>query len=185
MDIETCIDETRSALSDKEESELIACYYIWEGSNSGAYKWAKLMAKNCKLSDDQIYNKANAWSMYLTLLDYTEKADDYIGGEDGLYVSHLYSTFRDKYLETTDTSQLCDALIQAHEEGLSVIEYIAKLLEPIAGADPHDKYMARFDRFKDELKYIIGMAEANGISEAEQMLLKNLKLGLEIIEQSR
>ena len=65
---------------------------------------------------------------------------------------------------------------------MSVRAFGAFLLD-LFGEDPAGRFIARYGRFKKELNYIIGMAESNGIPEAEQMLLKNLKIGLEICDQ--
>ena len=192
MDIENCIERYIKHEKDADNDHWLACEAAWDARNTGRPNWAEQVARWSVQGDDIVRYKCNAWEMWLLLL--SERRD-----AEKIRESLTYSLFKnaykfigrtymlqgvsETYREIVTVDNVIDSLIQAYDEGLTVRAHEKILDDSYGEKDPHDKYMARFDRFKDELKYIIGMVEANGISEAEQMLLKNLKLGLEIIDE--
>ena len=165
MDIEYFIDETIDALNDSDDSQWEACYWIWEASQTGYPKWAELIGISCGIGDDQARNRANAWSVYLMLLDETDQADSI---RDDLYFSHFVIAYR--YI---DEPEIFDTLFQARYERMSYRSYAA-LLDNIFGTDPLSRFIARYGRFKKELAYILGMAESNRMPDEEQAALRVL-----------
>ena len=172
MDIEFLIDEIIDALKDSEESKWLAAYYSWEASQIGRDDWAELVGQSVRIGKDQARNIAHAWDMYLVLLDQTKFADVI---QEGLFVSHFYTAWR--YVKT-DTYLVCEALIQAYEEELSVRQ-LAALLETVLGEDPAGKFALRLGRTFKELKYIYGLSEFYKLPERIRKALKELIYELE------
>ena len=166
MDIEHYIDKTIAALNDSDVSQWKACYWIWEASQSGYSKWAELIGLACGIGDDQARNRANAWNMYLLLLDDTNQAD---GIQDSLYFSHFVIAY--KYY---NEYEIFDTMFQAVEEGLSARKY-AGFLDSIYGDDPASRYASRLGRFGKELAYIYGLSEANHVSQRKRRAMMLLK----------
>ena len=171
IDLEMLGESFAKAEAEADTSHWKACSIAYTAWNTGRPEWAYILAKFAKKSDDQIRNRKSAFVMWLELENETNLA---LPIRESLSFSHFALGF--KYLKKADMTRLAEAFLQAKMEELSVSEFAA-LLTGLFAEDPHAIYLARYGRFKKELRYIYNMSEINQVAQVErQAMLTALKI---------
>lgn len=168
FDLELLGESFAKAEQDADSDHWRACKIAHQAKETGRPEWAWVLAKFSQKSDDQIRHRANAYVMYLELAEETNLAEPI---RDSLSFSHFSVAY--KFRDKTETSRLAEALLQAKMEGLSVREF-GGLLAGIFGDDPQAIYLARYGRFKKELRYIYNMSEINQVAQVERQAMQVL-----------